>query len=324
MSAKCQMKVSQVQQIELNEKRNEKDEYVEAYNLTKEALMNSLRNETGELLVPWGEDGKYVTEEFVKNSHKWNIDENGRKYRPSQLYSRNAKQALKNIKQNVQRKKINVEFPVKNISFRYSKSNPTKIRQFEVEREDGVRYYGCEIENGQRVYKVFLKKFVNFCEANSVEKVEKVKKVKQTATKSATIPPEVLTKKFYYKKSNPTKLRTVEVVSEDEFYVCGYEVENGNRIYKKFSTQFVEYEKSENPKEVKEIGEKINESYINNSFIVENRSRNLRISERASNVKFVIQKILKGNEIFYLKINVNDIQEISNSEYQEWVDQYTQ
>ena len=243
------------------------------------------------------------------------------------MYSRNAKQALKNIKQNVQRKKINVEFPVKNISFRYSKSNPTKIRQFEVEREDGVRYYGCEIENGQRVYKVFLKKFVNFCEANSVEKVEKVekvKKVKQTATKSATIPPEVLTKKFYYKKSNPTKLRTVEVVSEDEFYVCGYEVENGNRIYKKFSTQFVEYEKSENPKEVKEIGEKINESYINNSFIVENRSRNLRISERASNVKFVIQKILKGNEIFYLKINVNDIQEISNSEYQEWVDQYTQ
>jgi hypothetical protein len=323
MSAKCQMKVSQVQQIELNEKRNEKDDYTEAYNLVKEAIMNSSRNEKEELLVPWGEDGKYVTEEFVKNSHKWNIDENERKYRPSQLYSRNAKQALKNIKQNIQRKKINVEFPVKNITFRYSKSNPTKIRQFEVEREDGVRYYGCEIENGQRVYKVFLKKFVNFCEANSVEQV-KVKKVKKTATKSATIPPEVLTKKFYYKKSNPTKLRTVEVVSEDEFYVCGYEVENGNRIYKKFSTQFVEYEKSENPKEVKEIGEKINESYINNSFIVENRSRNLRISERDSNVKFVIQKILKGNEIFYLKINVNDIQEISNSEYQEWVDQYTQ
>ena len=45
MSAKCQIKVSQVQQIELNEKRNEKDDYTEAYNLVKEAIMNSSRNE---------------------------------------------------------------------------------------------------------------------------------------------------------------------------------------------------------------------------------------------------------------------------------------
>jgi len=152
------------------------------------------------------------------------------------------------------------EMSGKIIEFKYSKSNPDKVRKFEIKQQDQNNYYGYEIETDSKFglnkqYKVFNKKYVN--NLSFVNGRETLKEVREK--------------------------RKIEEIDE---------------VVTSLKKMAVE------PR----IGEKISGGYINDSFTIENKSGN-----------FVIQKVLKGNKTFYLKISEKDIKEISNDEYLIWV-----
>jgi hypothetical protein len=67
-------------------------------------------NKEGKIIVPWGEDGKHVTEDFVNICEEWKIDENGFKRRASVKYCNEAKEFLRKIKENINNCKILVEW----------------------------------------------------------------------------------------------------------------------------------------------------------------------------------------------------------------------
>ena len=54
----------------------------------------------------------------------------------------------------------NVDEPKKEILFRYSRSNPDKIRKLEVEKSDDIYVEGYEIEGEFKQYKKFFRQFM--------------------------------------------------------------------------------------------------------------------------------------------------------------------
>jgi hypothetical protein len=180
------------------------------------------------------------------------------------------------------------------IEFTYTKSNPEKLRRLSVDREDEKYYYGSELlENDQRKYKVFFKKFV-------ILKSDLQNKNENSESKTM-FPTQITTTSF---RASPMQEG-----------LCS-EVKDSNKIEHNIENIQAKRKRDEDDSESvvtslkrmsitnEKVGNKISGGYINDSFTIENRSGS-----------FVIQKILKGNKVYFLKINSNEIKEISNDEY---------
>ena len=207
--------------------------------------------------VELSDEGKLLYDETMKYIQGLELDEKTQR----RLFKKYIKKNMTNLKNISNTEKLNssneskefndnndvsgtfsLEMIGKIIEFKYTRSNPDKIRKFEIQNQDQTNYYGYEIENGDKKYKVFNKNYIN--------------KIKVVGEK-----------------------RKIE------------EIDDVVTSLKKMAVE---------PK----IGNKISGGYINDSFTIENRSGS-----------FVIQKILKGNKVYFLKINSNEIKEISNDEY---------
>ena len=146
----------------------------------------------------------------------------------SQKFEEKKSKKMKNQKK---WKKVTNDKVVKHITFKYNKSNPEKLRSYDMIREDENCFYGYELEEGKRVFKVFLKKFCeieeNVCKKNEMQAPPQTQTLKQELWE------------FYYTKSNPDKLRRFLLLNQNEEYCQGYELEKVGSGYKRQFKTFI-------------------------------------------------------------------------------------
>ena len=170
---------------------------------------------------------KCQMKEDAKNWRKSKVEEERKLKKEMKEDAENWRKSKK-IKNQKKWKKVTNDKVVKHITFKYNKSNPEKLRSYDMIREDENCFYGYELEDGKRVFKVFLKKF---CEIE--ENVCTEMQAPQTQSQTQEL------WEFYYTKSNPNKLRRFLLLNQNEEYCQGYELEKVGSGYKRQFKTFI-------------------------------------------------------------------------------------
>ena len=129
-------------------------------------------------------------------------------------------------------------------TFYYTNSNPNKLRTVEVESQDNIYLNGTEIDGKRTCYKSFKKCFINYVQPTKNESSSSESFSTEHGSDTNLNSNKINSKKivsFYYSKSNPNKLRNIEVTDENEFYLCGIETNGKRTCYKKFIKRFIHY-----------------------------------------------------------------------------------